>query len=398
MSYGSNLVVDKFLNLPDLSTYDPKDVLFSKLGRQIKSIYYKNKFAGLIPAGLIQLADFFANNILRKIFYHKHQYPIVYALSALSHINLYKSLKKSDNLEQAKKSLEWLLANSSTGYHGYCWGMNLERVTKNAKYPANIPYTTNTVYVLEALVEYKKCTGLPVYDDIIKSVYNFLEQDLKVCYTDDNSLALSYAPYDESLVVYNSNAYCMYMYAMLLPFLNAEEKENSVKKINKLYNFVISGQNGDGSWYYYSDKKFKGNFIDCFHSCFVLKNIYKTNKIVQLPNAEVILQRGYEFLKNNMYSARKMIMHGYFINDKPSFIQYELYDSAEMINLATLLGDYAFAETIHKGVMANFVSGNVIFSQIDRLGLKHYQDTLRWSVYPYIYALTVLLAYGNEKN
>ena len=144
--------LDKWLSKSDLKTYDPKDILFSEVGKKIKNIYYKNKLLGIFPAAFLQIGDFLFNALLRRSIYQKHRYPIVYGLNASINTKLFLLTDDSKYLNQAKESINWLLDNHSKGYSGYCWGMNLSRVTKNGTYDANTPYNTNTPYVLEALL------------------------------------------------------------------------------------------------------------------------------------------------------------------------------------------------------------------------------------------------------
>ena len=186
------------------------------------------------------------------------------------------------------------------------------------------------------------------------------------------------------------------MFTILSTYVEREEQNKTLSKINRLYQFLCNGQNDDGSWYYYTDKTYLGNFIDCFHSCFILKNIIKANNIVALEKSEEVIQKGYDFLKKNMYDSNKQLMNNFYIKDKPTFIKYELYDSAEMLNIAVLLKDYEFAKQLNEGIMKYFFKKEHIYSQIDILGNKHYKDCFRWSIYPYLNGLVNYLFY--EEN
>jgi hypothetical protein len=89
----SNRFIEKYLLRDDLSTYDPYDIWKTNFGIKAKQLYYKNKYLGIVPAGILTIYDLYINNSLR-VGYKKQEYPIVRAQAALALINLYKKKKK----------------------------------------------------------------------------------------------------------------------------------------------------------------------------------------------------------------------------------------------------------------------------------------------------------------
>jgi hypothetical protein len=379
---NSNLI-ETYCLQKDLATYDPYDIWKEPLGVAVRRLFYKNKTLGIIPAGLLTIWDLFVGDKF-KIVYQKQEYPIVRGLAALTLLNRYQLTQDANDLYYAKLHLEWLKENSSIGYSGYCWGINFVWSSKNGVYPKGMPHVTHTVYVLEAFVKYRNITGDNCFDDVITSVYLFLEHDILVFLENTEQLALSYAPVNEPRIVINANSYIMYMYSLLLPFF-PEHREYIQQKIMKLYRFVISHQHADGSWYYYAETD-AGNFIDCFHSCFVIKNIIKTNANFPLGNIEISIQKGYDYIKNNFYDEKTQLYRRFSVADKPSMITFDLYDNAEMMALASLLNDQDTLAMLKVSISTHFVTPNTIYSHIDKFGFKHGKDTLRWAVMPYLYA------------
>ncbi|MBD3843625.1 MAG: hypothetical protein IE909_17455, partial [Campylobacterales bacterium] len=285
----SNELIEKYLLSDDLSTYDPYDIWKTSIGIKVKQLYYRNKYLGLLPAGILTIYDLYLNNSFR-IGYKKQEYPIVRAQAALTLLNLYKKEPKPIYLENAKKHIDWLIENSSKGYSGACWGLNFNWIySANKIYDANTPFSTHTPYPLEAFVKYHEITKSEKISTVIKSVYNFLENDLQIMKEDSSKLIISYGA-EKDRVVTNANSYVMYMYALLLPFF-PNQKDYIESKIKRIYNFIIEVQNNDGSWIYQPYDK--SSFIDCFHSAFVIKNIIKTNKLLTLEHSEDVVQSGY---------------------------------------------------------------------------------------------------------
>jgi len=371
--------------LDDLTSPDPYDVWNLKIGQVIKKIYYKNRLLGIIPAAALTLFDFYLNNSLR-IGYRQRVYPIAHSLKALTSLILYAKTRENEYLQLAEKSLEWLSQNYSRNYSGYCWGINMPWVSKIATYDEEVPHITHTPYALEAFVNYQKESKTVKYNKIIDSVLNFIEEDLSKIIDTKDTLALSYSPRTESRIVVNANSYAMFCYALLKE--RTPNLSNHIEdKIKRLYNFISSQQNDDGSWYYFADRK-KGNFIDCFHSCFILKNIYKVNQITPLPGSNYILDKGFQYLKDHFWDDSKYLFTRFSKTDRMSLVKYDLYDNAEMLNLAILLNQNDLIEILSNSIKENFIVNTDIYSNIIYPNVRINKNTLRWASFPYLYALS----------
>ncbi len=373
-------LIKKHLFPNNLSTYDPYDIWKTRIGMKIKKLYYKNKYLGIFPAGSLTLYDFYLNNRLR-VGYKKQEYPVVRAQAVLALLNLYKRDKKSeDYLRYAKIHIDWLLENSSKGYSGYCWGTGFEIVISDTLiYDKNVPFSTNTPYILEALFSYYQITKDDEVLRVLKTVYQFYEKDLLVLEEDEHLLITSYGPFKDRVVT-NAVSYTMFAYSIFYQFI--EDKAYIEKKIKKMYNFIVSVQQEDGSWFYAPYDK--NSFIDCFHTVFVLKNIIKSQKVIQLQ-AENTIEKGYSYLQNSFYDKKYGLYKRFSISNKPSIIKFDLYDNAEMLLLAKLKGDLVTVERLEKSIL-QFVDKHNIYSVIDFLGFKKNRNTLRWATMPYILA------------
>lgn len=383
------IMIEKYIAEIELKTSDPYDVWNMKIGQLIKKIYYKNKLLGSGPAALLTLFDFYINNHLR-IGYKARHYPIVYAFMTLISLELYKHTSDKKYIEIAEKPLIWLINNYSKGYSGYCWGINMPWVSKIATYDESTPHVTHTPYVLEAFINFQKETGTQKFDHIIDGVLNFLDTDLNRMIDNSHILALSYSPMEETRIVINANSYAMFCYALLYE-KNPVKNIHLKNKIIRLYKFILINQNKNGSWFYFSDVE-KGNFIDCFHSCFVLKNIYKVSKIIPLPDSEEVISKGYHYIKRNFWDDDRKLFKRFSVTDRLSLIKYDLYDNAEMLNLAILLNDFNIKDKLSVSIKNSFVVNKNIYSNIIFPNLRTNKNTLRWAVFPYLYAFSKSLS------
>jgi rhamnogalacturonyl hydrolase YesR len=382
---NSQFLIEKYLLKESLSTFDPYDIWITKTGQKVKQFYYGHNLIGIVPAGLLTVYDFYINNTLR-LGYKKREYPLLRAQAALTLLSLYSVDAKREYLLYAKKHLDWLLKNASKGYSGYCWGLNYDWVySADEIYDDNMPFSTHTPYPLEAMVKYYEITQDETLLEPIKSVFDFFETDIKVMKESDEILALSYGVHKDRIAT-NATSYAMYCYALLLEFL-PDKKEYIEKKIEKLYNFLCSVQKSDGSWLYspYDDN----TFIDTFHSAFIMKNILKTNEILELKDSGEIVNRGYYYVKENMLVKEKNLFKRFSKTNRVSIIKFDLYDNAEMLNLANMLDDKKMITDLTLAIEENFMtSEGEVASVIDMFGGLKNINHMGWAVVQYLYALS----------
>jgi hypothetical protein len=375
-----NTYIETYLLRDNLSTYDPYDIWKTAKGSKIKKFYYKHKYLGLAPAGVLTIYDLYINNDFRKG-YQQQEYPIVRAQAILTLLNLYKDNKQEIYLEYAKKHIDWLLTHNSKGYSGYCWGTGFKIVISDTLiYDENVPFSTNTPYILEAFHEYYQLTKDEKILKTIQSIYKFYENDLLVLKEDEKILITSYGPFKDRVVT-NAVAYTMFAYSIFYNY--CEEKAYIQKKIEKMVNFISSVQQTDGSWIYapYDEN----SFIDCFHTVFVIKNLIKTAHNIPINIEKNIIKKGYNYLIENFYDKKHQLFKRFSISNKPSLVKFDLYDNAEMLYLTKLIKDIKLTQKLEQSIQ-RFHTQEGIYSMIELFGKQKNRDNLRWAVMPYLLA------------
>ena len=68
--------------------------------------------------------------------------------------------------------------------------------------------------------------------------------------------------------------------------------------------FVLESQNKDGSWYYATDGQ--RDFIDHFHTCFVLKALAKIEALTGDADCTRAIERGVAYYVQNLFDASGM--------------------------------------------------------------------------------------------
>ncbi len=116
-------------------------------------------------------------------------------------------------------------------------------------------------------------------------------------------------------------------------------------------NFVLDSQNADGSWYYSTDGQ--RDFVDHFHTCFVLKALAKIETLTDQPRCTDAVERGVDYYVRHLFDKQSLPKP---FSRAPRLTVYrsELYDYAECLNLGTLLrGRSAQLDAIRSTVLAD---------------------------------------------
>ncbi|MGB8986481.1 MAG: hypothetical protein WCC37_07760, partial [Candidatus Sulfotelmatobacter sp.] len=136
---------------------------------------------------------------------------------------------------------------------------------------------------------------------------------------------------DDRCGVVNASAYR----AFLLTKAGIELSEPRYLEVAKRnLNFVLSSQNENGSWFYAMDGV--RDFIDHFHTCFVLKALAKIDILTGSNQNSNAIERGVSYYVKNLVDVNGLPVP---FSKRPRFTVYkrEAYDYAECINLCTLL-------------------------------------------------------------
>jgi hypothetical protein len=378
-SYVETLVRQFCLNA-DLSTYDPYDVWKTRLGFGIKKLYNRHTALGALPASLFYGLDLL--NHERRLFYRKTDYPIVRAFAILCLLDLYRRKPEEALIESALVHARWLLARSCYGYKGLCWGLGFRHaVSRHINYDANTPFSTITPYVLEALLALSQFSEVVDIESVVEGVFRFFDCDLAIMYQDSEALATSYGPLQDRTVI-NAVSYAMYSYALCLPFLTGTQRLHAENRIRQLYAFIRRHQQPNGSWFYSIDPS---SFIDCFHSCIILKNIIKTTDILILSGSNALVASGYRYIYDSLFDRSTYLFKRFSVRNKPTLICFDLYDNAEALNLAVLLNENE-SDRLLSSIVRHFCRDLNVYSQIDIFGILRNRNTLRWAVLPFLFA------------
>jgi hypothetical protein len=333
-------------------SWDHQSFFAGAVGRGAKGLYYKNKLLGTAAvAPMIFFEAFFPP--ARRLFHKPMRLPIADAHYAMGFAFLSEATGDAQSLKKAVHFLEVLKASRSPGYKNYCWGYPFDWVTRNGTLPAHLPFITSTPYVFEALLQVNQLEPRAEWREIMESALRYATDDITEMPFPGGGNTCSYYPGGEFNVV-NASAYRSGMLAQAAKFFRCDD---FLRTTAGNVDFVLAAQNADGSWPYAKDGV--RDFVDHFHTCFVMKALAKVYFVTGEKKILDALKRGVDYYQKNLFSEDGM-PRPFAVAPRMVVYKCELYDCAECINLCVLLRQeipslQKTLETVIAGILKNWV-------------------------------------------
>jgi hypothetical protein len=353
------------------TSWDHQSFYAGSYGMAAKALYYRHRVFGTVAVAPIILSEAFVPSA-RKLFHHPIRFPIADAHYAMGFAFLYETTSDSAHLERAVHFLNALRESRCIQFKEYCWGYPFDWVTRNGVIKKQTPLITTTPYVYEAFLqvyeifEQKKSEGEPLtlalspsskgrgdsliepastWKQILESIARHAAVDIKDFRTSETASSCSYTPFDGGGVI-NAAAYRAFLLTSASQVL-AKEEYWEIAQRN--LNFVLENQNPNGSWPYAVDGV--RDFVDHFHTCFVMKALAKIHALTGHEACEKALAKGVEYYLKNLF-AEDGLPKPFSKAPRLTVYKRELYDCAECINLCLLLQDrFPQLETTLKAVI-----------------------------------------------
>jgi hypothetical protein len=187
-------------------------------------------------------------------------------------------------------------------------------------------------YVYEAFRQVYQLDGNQKWWQIMQSIAQHALQDYQDFAVSPYASTCSYTPepHDRGGVI-NASAYRAFL---LMQAARDFDEEKYQQVAEKNLQFVLESQNADGSWYYAMDGR--RDFIDHFHTCFVLKALAKIERLHGGSQCSTAIECGIAYYVKNLFDGVGL-PKPFSRAPRLTIYRRELYDYAECINLALLL-------------------------------------------------------------
>lgn len=312
-------------------SYDHQSFFASDLGRAAKALYYRRPKLGTLAVAPMIFAEAFLPST-RRLFWKPQRFPIADAHYAMGFAFLASALGDKKYYNRAVHFLQVLQETRSPGFERYGWGYPFNWETRTGTMRASTPMITTLPYVYEAFSEVYLLDKGSKWRTIMQSIADHALYDYHDHLTSSTASSCSYTPdpKDPGGVI-NASAYRAFLLASAAREFGAQHYKEAA---DRNLNFVLESQNADGSWYYSTDGK--RDFVDHFHTCFVLKALAKIEYLTENRTVTASIERGVHYYVENLFDGDGLPKP---FSRRPRLTVYrnELYDYAECINLALLL-------------------------------------------------------------
>jgi hypothetical protein len=313
------------------TSWDYQSFFAGPVGGRAKALYYSHGLVGTAAVAPMIFCEAFLPTG-RRLFHHPMRFPIADAHYAMGFAFLYQATGDSSQLDNAVYFLTELKKSRCLGFKEYCWGYPFNWVTRNGTIKEQTPLITTTPYCYEAFLQVFELTGEDDWKLVVESIARHAAADIKDFRTSERASSCSYTPFDKGGVV-NAAAYRAFLLTSASKFLG---RDDYWKIAERNLNFVLESQKPDGSWFYAVDGV--RDFIDHYHTCFVMKAIAKVYGLIGYEPCKEALSKGIKYYLENLFDDEGL-PNPFSKAPRLTVYKRELYDWAECINLCLLLRD-----------------------------------------------------------
>ena len=366
-----------WLNAYGEKSFDYQSFFAGPVGGPAKALYYRYPVIGTAAVAPMIFCEAFLPSA-RRLFHHRIRFPIADAHYAMGFAFLYELTADLRHLERAVHFLNELVVSRCPRFKEFCWGYPFDWVTRNGVIERQTPLITTTPYCYEAFLQVAELLETEVrgqrsdgrgqksdvgsqkskdpryeYRQILESIARHAATDIKDFRTSETASSCSYTPFDEGGVI-NAAAYRAFL---LTSASQVFSNDDYWKIAERNLNFVLENQNADGSWYYAVDGV--RDFVDHYHTCFVMKALAKIHASTGHEGCRAALERGVAYYLKNLF-AEDGLPKPFSKAPRLTVYRRELYDCAECINLCLLLRDRfpqleAKLETVIAGILKDWI-------------------------------------------
>lgn len=312
------------------TSYDHQSYFAGPIGRRAKALYYKNKYLGILAVSPMIFSEAFLPQA-RRLFWKKQRFAIADAHYAMGFAFLHEMTGLDAHYQRSLHFLEVLKKTRSPGWEHFAWGYPFDWETRGGTVPTGRPMVTVTPYAYGAFAHVHQIDGREEWLQILRSIAEHMANDFLDIETGPDSATCSYSPFDGNGVI-NASAYR----AALLADASVRFGEDRYWSIGtKNLNFVLENQQSNGSWLYAMDSV--RDFVDHYHTCFVLKALARIEKLTGHEGCRKAIDSGLEYYLENLFDE-KGLPKPYSQAPRLTVYRHELYDYAECVNLAAILG------------------------------------------------------------
>jgi hypothetical protein len=328
------------------TSYDHQSFFAGPVGRGAKALYYRRRLLGTVAVAPMVVCEAFIPSA-RRLFWMPQRFPIADAHYAMGFAFLSRALGEQPYHRRAVHFLDVLRETRCLGYEHHAWGYPFDWETRAGTMKRGTPLITTLPYVYEAFREVYALDKDEQWRQVMRSIAQHALLDYRDIETSPRAATCAYtpSPADPGGII-NASAYrAALLMRAGLDFPEAGYSGAAARNLN----FVLDAQNADGSWYYSTDGQ--RDFVDHFHSCFVLKALAKIETLAGDHRCTDAIERGVGYYVRHLFDEERR-PRPFSRAPRLTVYRHEAYDYAECLNLATLLrGRFPELDAIRSAVL-----------------------------------------------
>ncbi|HYX07993.1 MAG TPA: hypothetical protein VE912_14785 [Bacteroidales bacterium] len=220
-------------------------------------------------------------------------------LFAKAYLDLYISTKKAEFLTKSEECLSWL-DNNNMSEKGMGWGYPFDWQSQKL-IPRFTPNGIVTTAAADAYWGWYEFTGDPQYLKSCERICVFLES-LPVDHITEDQLCFSYTPLFQNHV-HNLN---LFVAEFLIKVGLKVENKHWVDLGLKATNYTLACQLNDGSFDYNGPPEKPAQFIDNYHTGFVLRMLHSIWKLTGKEKVYEALHKCYDHYINHFFEDKRI--------------------------------------------------------------------------------------------
>jgi len=312
------------------TSFDHQSFFAGPVGGSAKALYYRKPLLGVLAVAPSILFEALLP-AARQLYWHKQRFPIADAHYAMGFAMMGRWSGLDEHTATARHFLEVLEQTRCAGYQRHGWGYPFDWVTRTGVMAAGTPLITTAPYAYEAFESVYRLDGQDRWRRVMQSIAEHALHDIKDRELGPDVATAGYNPLDAEGGVINASAYRAFL---LMSAAVEFGRDDYRRAAERNLNYVLRSQRPDGSWYYATDGV--RNFIDHFHTCFVLKALSKIEALVGHAGCTQAIEAGVRYYVEHLFDDNGL-PRPFAAAPRLTVYKRELYDYAESINLAVLL-------------------------------------------------------------
>lgn len=289
---------------------------------------------------------------------------------------------ETDYLVEARRLLQWLVNNQSTGYSGFCGGHKHQLQHLDGRGRPNDPDVVSTSYAVKALLSGADLDSR--YPEVARTAADFVVEDLDYREVDggDGAIINYHMNHSEDYYTINAGALGARLFIELYDYFGDEEFR---ERATKILDHIARLQTDVGGWHYREPSDASHLSMDSHHNGFIIECFQQYQSVTGTSRYDETIDHALTFYR------------GLFDPDgAPHFDESNVYPrdihaAAQGILVFSYTGDLEFAERILQWALDSlYAGGGQFYYREERFYTKRI-TLMRWCQAWMAYAMSEYL-------